>query len=70
MCAMSVGGCAWLWCVCDLQADQIDAMGREIERIRHDSEYWPTLVRAELLAMEMRLRAWMEARDGAEDSGR
>jgi len=63
--ALCAAGYVWVWLVCDSQADQIDEMSQEIETLRHDSEYWPTLIRAELLRMEMRLRAWMEERDGA-----
>jgi len=63
--AVVAAGFLWLWAVCDRQADQIDDMGAEVERLRQDSDFWPALIRVELLKMEMRLRAWMEERDGA-----
>ena len=67
---VAAAGFVWLYCVCERQARQIDAMSVEVEQLRRDSEFWPVVVRVELLRMEMRLRAWMEARDGAEERER
>ena len=63
---MCAAGYVWVWCVCDSQADQIEAMSREMDRLRHAADFWPAMLRAELIALEMRLRAWMESRNGAE----
>jgi len=65
MLAVVFCGFVWLWIVCDRQADQIEAQGRELQRLNVDKNFWPVLLRTELLRMEMRLRAWMEERDGA-----
>ena len=54
---VAAAGFVWLYCGCERQARQIDAMSVEVEQLRRDSEYWPVVVRAELLRMEMRLRA-------------
>ena len=63
-------GFLWQYSVSMRQADQIDAMCRKVERMQRDADYWPALIRSELLRMEMRLRAWMEARDGVEERER
>lgn len=46
------------------QADEIEGLRRQVEGMRRDSEYWPALIRVEMLRMEARLKAWL--RDGEE----
>lgn len=65
--AVAVALCGWLALTVRDQAQKIESMGREIERLRHDADFWPQLVRTELLRFEVRLRAWMEERDGDEE---
>ena len=58
--AVAVAGVVWLSLTVADQTRQIDAMSREIDGLRRDSEYWPALVRAEFLRLEVRLRKLME----------
>ena len=58
--AVAVAGIVCLSLTVADQTRQIDAMSREIDGLRRDAEFWPALVRAEFLRLEVRLRKLME----------
>ena len=58
MALAAIGAVAAMSCRIAEQSDEIEAMDKEIHALRHDAEFWPALIRVELVRMEARLKAW------------